>query len=423
MSVLGMSRSGRITLLLIIDVIFFFIELIAGYAVGSLALVADSFHMLNDVISLVVALYAIKLSQKSANDSRYSYGWHRAEILAALVNGVFLLALCFSITMEALERFFSTPEISNPRLIVIVGSFGLASNIVGLFLFHEHSHDHKTSPTLTRSSSISQLEQVVNDDVTSPRKIPGRPSSHERSDSYSSMYGHPIATRASVVQAAQDIASPSSHTRRLSTSSHVFDERLPLLGSEITEVPSSKSNTVHHHGHTHGSMNMRALVLHVLGDALGNVGVIATGLVIWLTEWKYKFYFDPIISLVITAIIFSSALPLVESASFILLQGVPPAISLDEVRESILNVDGVLSVHELHVWQLSESKIVASVHVMASRNHDFMPVAAEIRKALHYHGIHSSTIQPEYHTRNPNMFPEDQLRVGTLHRLYLSPFG
>ncbi|KAG1881741.1 cation efflux protein [Suillus tomentosus] len=410
MSVFGMSRSGRITLLLIIDVIFFFIELIAGYAVGSLALVADSFHMLNDVISLVVALYAIKLSQKSANDSRYSYGWHRAEILAALVNGVFLLALCFSIAMEALERFFNTPEISNPRLIVIVGSFGLASNIVGLFLFHEHSHDHKTSPTPTRSSSTSQLEQVVNDDVTSPRKIPGRSSSHERSDSYSSMYGHPIATRASVVQAAQDIASPSPRTRRLSTSSHVFDERLPLLRSEITEAPSSKSNTAHHHGHAHGSMNMRALVLHVLGDALGNVGVIATGLVIWLTEWKYKFYFDPIISLVITAIIFSSALPLVESASFILLQGVPPAISLDEVRESILNVDGVLSVHELHVWQLSESKIVASVHVMASRNHDFMPVAAEIRKALHYHGIHSSTIQPEYHTRNPNMFPEDQLR-------------
>lgn len=57
-------------------------------------------------------------------------------------------------------------------------------------------------------------------------------------------------------------------------------------------------------------MNMRALVLHVIGDALGNVGVIATGLIIWFSTWKYKFYCDPIISLVITAIIFSSALPL-----------------------------------------------------------------------------------------------------------------
>lgn len=121
-------------------------------------------------MSLIVALYAIKVSPsvlpifvnltplqltaRGPTDSRYSYGWHRAEILAALINGVFLLALCFSISLEALERFFSTPgmlvsqhrhpghaltdsaEISSPKLVVIVGSLGLASNIVGLFLFH-----------------------------------------------------------------------------------------------------------------------------------------------------------------------------------------------------------------------------------------------------------------------------------------------
>ena len=59
-------------------------------------------------------------------------------------------------------------------------------------------------------------------------------------------------------------------------------------------------------------MNMRALVLHVLGDALGNVGVIATGLIIWKSTWAFKYYCDPIISLIITVIIFSSALPLGE---------------------------------------------------------------------------------------------------------------
>lgn len=99
----------------------------------------------------------------------------------------------------------------------------------------------------------------------------------------------------------------------------------------------------------------------------------------------------------------------VRSTSFILLQGVPPTVSLEEVRAAILEVEGVLSLHELHVWQLSESKIVASVHVMASRNHDFMPVAAKIRKALHERGIHSSTIQPEYHARNAP--PEEHLKV------------
>ena len=102
----------------------------------------------------------------------------------------------------------------------------------------------------------------------------------------------------------------------------------------------------------------------------------------------------------------------VRSASFILLQGVPSTVSIEEVRTAILDVEGVLSLHELHVWQLSESKIVASVHVMASRNHDFMPVAAKIRKALHLRGIHSSTIQPEYH--QTKTIPEDRLKVRAL---------
>ena len=87
----------------------------------------------------------------------------------------------------------------------------------------------------------------------------------------------------------------------------------------------------------------------------------------------------------------------VKSASYILLQGVPTGISLEEVDKAIREVDGVQDVHELHIWQLSETKVVASVHVMASRDHDFMNVALEIRRALHERGIHSSTIQPEYH--------------------------
>jgi zinc transporter 1 len=172
-------------------------------------------------------------------------------------------------------------------------------------------------------------------------------------------------------------------------------------------------------------MNMHALVLHVLGDALGNVGVIATGLVIWKTSWSFKYYFDPVISLIITLIIFSSAVPLgqyflcncpcqsresmnvtVRITSFILLQGVPPTVSLDEVKSSILAVPGVISLHELHVWQLSETKIVASVHVRSERKRDFMRTAGTIRRALHHLGIHSCTIQPEYIPSDDSLDPK-----------------
>ena len=86
----------------------------------------------------------------------------------------------------------------------------------------------------------------------------------------------------------------------------------------------------------------------------------------------------------------------VKSASYILMQGVPSHVSLDAVRDAIRDVDGVVSVHELHVWQLSESTVVASVHVLISPGVDYMECATGIREALHRHGIHSVTIQPEW---------------------------
>lgn len=84
--------------------------------------------------------------------------------------------------------------------------------------------------------------------------------------------------------------------------------RTDLLAPIDNQV--EESSQPRHTGGKAGSMNMRALVLHVMGDALGNIGVISTGLVIWLSDLSWKYYFDPIISLVITCIIFSSALPL-----------------------------------------------------------------------------------------------------------------
>lgn len=91
------------------------------------------------------------------------------------------------------------------------------------------------------------------------------------------------------------------------------DETTPLIQREGDAHGQGKAiEGPHNHDHGHGSMNMQAILLHVLGDALGNVGVIATGLIIWQTTWSFKYYFDPVISLVITAIIFSSAMPLGE---------------------------------------------------------------------------------------------------------------
>ena len=120
---------------------------------------------------------------------------------------------------------------------------------------------------------------------------------------------------AEVPERGRDQSPKSDHTLipRLEVPRDEMSETAPLIRRED---PTGKSpEEAHGHGHGHGSMNMKAILLHVLGDALGNVGVIATGLIIWQTTWSYKYYFDPVISLVITMIIFSSAMPLGKSHS------------------------------------------------------------------------------------------------------------
>ena len=445
MASLKLSRQSRILILLAIDTAFFILELTVGILVHSLALYADAMHMLNDILSLFVALYAIKLaSQTEVKNARLSFGWQRAEVLGALINGVFLLAVCFSIFLEAIQRFIDPPVVTNPVLILIVGSAGLASNIVGLFLFHDHSHGHgghshshgdeeageadgennmpgndieSILPETTVRRQWNSRIQSGSDGLGSGQRHPNNSFSHRSTSSadYES-FVHPATTRRHIVEEAEAArAENNSRARRRDSSSVAVDdeptETTPMAQDvnrythhEHNHNRPMNSETGHGHGgggggHSHANLNMRGVFLHVLGDAVGNVGVMMTALFIWKTDFSWKYYADPVISLVIVTIICSSALPLVRSASYILLQAAPPGVDIEEVKEDILSLDGVDSLHELHIWQLSDSKLVASLHINVTCQEgtkEYMKLAREIQHCLHEYGIHSSTIQPEF---------------------------
>lgn len=121
---------------------FFIVEIVVGYVTNSMALVADSFHMLSDVASLLVGFLALRYSALGKRTHKYTFGYVRSEVLGALVNAVFLVALCFSIFVESMKRVVIAEEVDNPILVLIVGSIGLVVNIIGLFLFHQHGHSH-----------------------------------------------------------------------------------------------------------------------------------------------------------------------------------------------------------------------------------------------------------------------------------------
>lgn len=136
---------ARLLCMLSLTFSFFVVEVVVSRITASLSMLSDSFHMLSDVIALVVALVAVRFAEKTHSTNKNTFGWIRAEVMGALVNAVFLTALCFTIVLEAIERFTEPHEIESPLVVVGVGAAGLLVNLLGLCLFHGHAgggHGH-----------------------------------------------------------------------------------------------------------------------------------------------------------------------------------------------------------------------------------------------------------------------------------------
>lgn len=118
---------------------FMVVEVVVSRVTSSLAMLSDSFHMLSDVLALVVALVAERFARRTHATQKNTFGWIRAEVMGALVNAIFLTGLCFAILLEAIERFIEPHEMQQPLVVLGVGVVGLLVNVVGLCLFHHHS--------------------------------------------------------------------------------------------------------------------------------------------------------------------------------------------------------------------------------------------------------------------------------------------
>ena len=225
------------------------VEVAAGFASHSLALLSDAGHILTDVVALGLAWFAVEQSKRPA-DSRRTYGYHRVGILTAMLNGATLIAIVFAIAFEAARRFVN-PEPVQGGLVIVAALVAIGVNIY-------------------------------------------------------------IALR----------------------------------------LRSGQAN-----------INIRAAMLHVIGDLAASVGVVVAGAVILLTGWLYA---DPLISVAIAALIAWGAIRIVIDTVNILLEGTPKGLDLEQVRAEILSTQGVDSVHDLHVWSLTPQQMALSCHIVVA---------------------------------------------------------
>ena len=282
------ASSAALLLALGLTLGFSFVEALAGWWAGSLALLGDAGHMLTDSFALGLAAVAASLSQRPPSQ-RLSYGLGRMEALAALINGLLMIAVVAAIVWHAVERLLS-PQTVAGGTVTVVALIGLLINIAAAWLLSRGGND----------------------------------------------------------------------------------------------------------------LNTRAALLHVMGDLLGSVAALAAGLIIQFTGWMP---IDPLLSVLICGLILASTLSLLRQVFTTLLEGVPESLSLPEVGRSMAAVDGIVSVHDLHIWSLGAGRVALSAHVVIASLTDWPTVLPRLQTALaSQYGIEHATLQPEIPRAEPIVF-------------------
>lgn len=224
----------------------FLLEFLGGIVSNSLALLSDSAHVFMDVVALVLAYGAISISARPSS-REVTFGYHRFEIFAALINGVTIIVVAVFIFYEAYDRILNPPQVKGTEVLVIA-TIGLAVNAWAALKLHGH---------------------------------------HE--------------------------------------------------------------------------LNIRGAYLHVLGDALASLAVIAGAVIIILTG---KSVVDPILSVLIGMMLLYGATRLIFSSARILLEFAPKHIDADTLRDIMTQVEGVKDVHDVHIWSICSNIHAMSAHVL-----------------------------------------------------------
>lgn len=298
---------------------FAVVEAVVGYLANSLALMGDAGHMFTDSSALAFAALAAWIAQRPSG-RKHSWGMGRAEVIAALGNAVFMVAVAVAIIVSAIHRLQHPPQVAG-GLVMLVAALGLAVNLLVLkFLGHGHSHPH--------------------------------PHDHSHSGD------HPHSEPA----------------------------------------------------HPQANINVRGATLHVMGDLLGSVAALASGVVIWLTGWMP---IDPILSIFISLLIIFSSFNLLRDGLHIVMEGVPRHLNLQEVGDFMAATDGVLQIHDLHIWQVNSERVALSAHVVLRRMEDWLPTLEALNRRLQKrYGIDHVTLQPEPVSATALPMPGNQGRQG-----------
>jgi len=146
-------------------------------------------------------------------------------------------------------------------------------------------------------------------------------------------------------------------------------------------------------GDVKDNVNLRSAYLHVLGDALGSVGAIAAGLLMYAFGWYWA---DPVISAFVALLILRGAWGVLQHTVHILMEGTPASVNIDLVKQRLMSIEGVVNVHDLHVWTITSGLDSLSCHLLIEDDQDCQIVLQKALRLLEdSFGIGHATVQVE----------------------------
>lgn len=140
------------------------------------------------------------------------------------------------------------------------------------------------------------------------------------------------------------------------------------------------------------NLNIRAALLHVMGDILGSIAAIVAGVVIWLTDWTP---IDPLLSILIGGLILASSVRLLRETLHATLDGVPFSMNIEDIGNALAKVPGIREVHDLHVWPIAAERIALTAHVRIDDFSSWPETLQRLRHEAGELGIEHTTFQPE----------------------------
>ncbi|XP_044290988.1 zinc transporter 2 [Varanus komodoensis] len=282
----------------VICLVFMTGEVVGGYYAHSLAIMTDAAHLLTDFASMMISLFSLWMSSRPPTKTM-NFGWHRAEILGALLSVLSIWVVTGVLVYLAVQRLLSGDYEIEGNTMLITSGCAVAVNIIMGFALHQPGHGH-------------------------------------------------------------------SH--------HAHDTR--------------GQNT-----------SVRAAFIHVVGDLVQSIGVLVAAYIIYFKP-EYK-YVDPVCTFLFSVLVLGTTLSILRDVVLVLMEGTPKGVDFNTVKNILLSISGVKDLHSLHIWALTVSHPVLSVHIAINGDADAQTVLKEASSRLQgAFNFHTTTIQIENYSED-----------------------